>query len=325
MTDTTPFVWAGDSLQLTNLPGLELLNRGKVRDIYVLDTNRLLFVTTDRISAFDVILKSTIPDKGRLLTALSSFWFKKLQHICCNHLISLSLPQELCHLSGLEGRSMIVARYRVLPIEAIVRGYMAGSAWKEYVQYGTVHGIPLRPGLRKGEALDTPLFTPSTKAEPGKHDENLHPSQVSQLIGEKHAKEMERLSLLLYNEAHAYSLQRGIIIADTKFEFGINENDHLVLVDEVLTPDSSRFWFCDAISNNESCSMDKQYIRDWLEKHNLAGKEDVVLPEDVIDQIKNKYIQVYEKLTNRSWNENSEVHLVQHLTDESEKTIPTLT
>ncbi|KAG5440100.1 hypothetical protein PCK2_000612, partial [Pneumocystis canis] len=153
------------------------------------------------------------------------------------------------------------------------------SSWKEYVSHGTVHGIPLRPGLQYGQALDTPLFTPSTKAKPGHHDENLHPSQVSSKIGEKHAREMERLSLLLYKEAHAYALKRGIIIADTKFEFGINTNDELVLIDEVLTPDSSRFWLCNASIGTESYSLDKQYIRDWLETHNMVGKANTVLPE----------------------------------------------
>ncbi|KAG5437669.1 hypothetical protein PCANB_000706 [Pneumocystis canis] len=281
---------------------LPLIARGKVRDIYRLNEQQLLLITTDRISAYDVILANNIPDKGKILTALSCFWFKQLQHICQNHLISIELPQELLHhASILAGRTMIVTQYPVLPIEAIVRGYLAGSSWKEYVSHGTVHGIPLRPGLQYGQALDTPLFTPSTKAKPGDHDENLHPSQISNQIGEKHAKEMERLSLMLYKEAHAYALKRGIIIADTKFEFGVNTNDELVLIDEVLTPDSSRFWLCNSPVDTKSCSLDKQYIRDWLETHNMVGKANTVLPDAVVEQTRQKYIQVYEQLTGESW------------------------
>ncbi|EMR09341.1 phosphoribosylaminoimidazolesuccinocarboxamide synthase [Pneumocystis murina B123] len=275
--------------------------QGKVRDIYELDVDRLLFITSDRISAYDVVLKSEIPEKGKILTALSLFWFKKLGHICKNHLIDVNLPIELEKVrKNIEGRFMIVRKYQVLPIEAIVRGYLTGSAWKEYVKQGTVHGIPLRSGFKKGQALDMPLFTPSKKAKPGEQDENINPKEASNEIGEKYAEEMERLSLLLYKEAHIYAMERGIIIADTKFEFGVDTNGHLVLVDEVLTPDSSRFWICNSV-DGEPYSLDKQYIRNWLEAENKAGQKDVILPESVIYQTRQRYIEVYEKLTGNTW------------------------
>lgn len=275
--------------------------QGKVRDVYELDEDRLLFVTSDRISAYDVVLKSEIPEKGKILTALSLFWFKKLEHICKNHLIDVNFPTELEEVREIiEGRYMIVRKYQVLPIEAIVRGYLTGSAWKEYMLQGTVHGIPLRPGFKKGQALDMPLFTPSKKAKPGEQDENIHPKEASNEIGEKHAKEMERISLLLYKEACAYAKEKGVIIADTKFEFGVDANDHLVLVDEVLTPDSSRFWIYDSV-DGEPYSLDKQYIRNWLEAENKTGQKDVILPESIIYQTRQRYIEVYEKLTGNSW------------------------
>ncbi|KTW26369.1 phosphoribosylaminoimidazolesuccinocarboxamide synthase [Pneumocystis carinii B80] len=275
--------------------------QGKVRDVYELDMNRLLFITSDRISAYDVVLKSEIPEKGKILTALSLFWFKKLEHICKNHLIDANLPIELEKIQeNIQGRFMIVKKYQVLPIEAIVRGYLTGSAWKEYVRQGTVHGIPLRSGFKEGQALDMPLFTPSKKAKPGEHDENIHPREVSNEIGEKYAKEMERLSLLLYKEAHAYAMEKGIIIADTKFEFGVDTNGHLVLVDELLTPDSSRFWVRNSI-DGELYSLDKQHIRNWLEVENKAGQNDIILPESLIYQTRQRYIEAYEKLTGKTW------------------------
>ncbi|CCJ30869.1 unnamed protein product, partial [Pneumocystis jirovecii] len=278
------------SLYKSGVKELKLIARGKVRDVYALNEQQLLFVSTDRISAYDVVLDNVIPGKGQILTALSFFWFKKLQHICQHHLIDTMLPLSLeNYVQTLMGRVMIVSRYQILPVEAIVRGYMAGSAWKEYVQHGTVHGIALRPGLKHGQPFDTPLFTPSTKATPG--------GRVSKKIGEKHAKEIERLSLMLYNEAHAYALQKGIIIADTKFEFGVDSNDELVLVDEVLTPDSSRFWSSSNLLDSEPCSLDKQHVRDWLEKHCKMGQANVILPEEIVNQTRQKYIQVYEQLT----------------------------
>ncbi|KAG5513335.1 hypothetical protein PMAC_001398 [Pneumocystis sp. 'macacae'] len=283
-----------NSLYESEIKELKLVARGKVRDVYALDEKQLLFVATDRISAYDVVLNNAIPGKGQILTALSFFWFKKLQHICRHHLIDTMLPFSLQkYAQTLIGRVMVVSKYKILPIEAIVRGYITGSAWKEYVQHGTVHGIALRSGLKQGQAFDTPLFTPSTKATSEGH--------VSSKIGKKHAKEMERLSLTLYNEAHAYALQKGIIIADTKFEFGVDSNDELVLVDEVLTPDSSRFWPSNNPIDGEPCSLDKQHVRNWLEKQCKIGQVNVILPEEVVNRTRQKYIQVYEQLTDSSW------------------------
>ncbi|KAG4305971.1 hypothetical protein PORY_000881 [Pneumocystis oryctolagi] len=312
-----------NSLYKSEIKELKQVIHGKVRDVYTLGEKQLLFVATDRVSAYDVVLRSCIPEKGRILTALSSFWFKKLRNICKHHLIDTTLPSNLRQYAReLTGRIMVVSQCRVLPIEAIVRGYIAGSAWKEYVQNGTVNGIVLRPNLKQGQMLDTPLFTPSTKAVPGQRgtliNENLHPTQLPNIIGEKHAKEIERLSLMLYNEAHTYALQKGIIIADTKFEFGVDENDDLILVDEVLTPDSSRFWPCHDFTN-KSYSLDKQYIRDWLETHDQMGKAGVVLPEQVIQQTRQKYIQVYEQLTGNSWTEYMK-EIVQKFVDNTEPT-----
>lgn len=231
----------------SNCPQLKLLCRGKVRDLYELQEG-LLFVATDRISAFDVILKNGIENKGKLLTQLSLFWFHRLQHIIPNHLIESDIRKMPAsvqqYASQLDGRSLLVRKLRVLPIEAIVRGYLSGSAWKEYKSSGTVNGIQLPPGLQESDKLQEPLFTPSTKAELGKHDENIHPSLVANIVGgQELADEIARVSVQLYREASEYASERGIIIADTKFEFGIDDSDgQLYLIDEALTPDSSRFW-----------------------------------------------------------------------------------
>lgn len=294
------------ALVRTSLPDLQFLASGKVRDIYSLGKDRLLFVTTDRVSAYDVIMTNGVPDKGKILTALSEFWFSKLASITTNHLLTTNveeMPEPVPnYASQLAGRSMLVRKLQILPIEAIVRGYITGSAWKEYKTSGTVHGIDMPTGLRESEALPEPLFTPSTKAEQGDHDENIHPSKVAGIIGAKHAKRMEELALTLYTAARDYAVTRGIIIADTKFEFGLDENDEMVLVDEVLTPDSSRFW--PANKYQVGCaqeSFDKQYLRDYLTSNKIDKKEGVTIPDDVIAKTQEKYAQVYTLLTGNAW------------------------
>ncbi|KAK9471878.1 SAICAR synthetase [Dipodascopsis tothii] len=285
---------------------LPFVARGKVRDIYEVDDQTLLFVATDRISAYDVVMENGIPDKGKLLTQISKFWFGLLKDVCPNHLKSTSidsLPASvLAHRSQLDDRSMLVQKYKILPIEAIVRGYITGSAWKEYQKEGTVHGIKVREGLREAEKLDTPLFTPSTKADQGEHDINIHPSEVPKIIGEKYAKRVEELALTLYSKAADFAAERGIIIADTKFEFGVDEAGEVVLVDEVLTPDSSRFWpAAEYEIGRDQTSYDKQFLRNWLSANGLKAKEGVSMPVEVVEQTAAKYKEAYEILTGEKW------------------------
>lgn len=290
----------------TDLPDLKFLAKGKVRDIYTIDDDKLLFVTTDRISAYDVIMKNGIPGKGKILTALSEFWFNKLSSICKHHLLTTNLhemPKPVQQYSTqLSGRSMLVKKLKILPIEAIVRGYITGSAWKEYQKSGTVHGLQVPAGMQESDPFPVPLFTPSTKAEQGEHDENIHPSKVASIIGAKHAARMEQLALALYSEARDYAKTRGIIIADTKFEFGVTEQDEMVLVDEVLTPDSSRFWPLVTYTPGQAqASFDKQFLRDWLTRTGVDKKEGVEVPGEVVQETSDKYKQVYELLTGTNW------------------------
>ncbi|KAF8560013.1 phosphoribosylaminoimidazole-succinocarboxamide synthase [Imleria badia] len=262
------------ALLTTNLPDLTLVSRGKVRDIYTTSSDdRLLFVATDRISVYDVILKNGIPDKGKLLTSISLFWFRKLQYIVPNHLITADIdemPEEVKQYKDqLEGRTMFVKNAKVIPIEAIVRGYLTGSAWGEYKESGTMHGIRLREGMVESEKLDEPVVTPSTKAEQGAHDENISPDKAAQLIGEELYARITGIALDLYMTAAAHALSCGLILADTKFEFGLvpssNGSEELILVDEVLTPDSSRYWPLAGYSPGKpQPSFDKQYVRDQL-------------------------------------------------------------
>lgn len=275
---------------------LEKLASGKVRDLFIIDEKSLLFVASDRISAYDVIMKNGIPEKGALLTAMSKYWFQYLSsHIpgLKTHFISSALPAQLEAslpadvAAAIRPRSMQVQRFKIFALESIVRGYITGSAWSEYKKHGTVHTIPLPAGLVEGQKLPKPLWTPSTKAELGEKDENISPAAATSLVGEKHAKEIERLSLAAYEAAAARAEEVGIILADTKFEFGYdpaNPNE-VVLVDEVLTPDSSRFWPKDTWEENlgkAQPSFDKQYLRDWLTSNGLKGKEGVEVPEDVV-------------------------------------------
>lgn len=290
--------------------GLKKIASGKVREIYEIDSTTLLFVATDRISAYDVILTNGIPGKGALLTQLSGMWFDLIQTKLPDlktHLISLDLPATLSVPDGakaqLKGRSMLVRRYEILPIEAIVRGYITGSAWSEYTKSGTVNGMPLPQGLRESQKLQQAIWTPSTKAEAGAHDENISKERAAEIIGADRAEKVEEISLRLYELARAYAEERGIIIADTKFEFGWDaESKEVVLVDEVLTPDSSRFWPKDeyAVGKGQN-SFDKQYLRDWLTKEGLKGKEGVSMPQEVVEGTKRKYAEAYEKLTGKRW------------------------
>ncbi len=288
----------------SELKSLPLLNRGKVRDIYATGEDELLIVTADRLSAFDVVLPTPIPDKGRVLTALSYFWFERTRFIIPNHLSATPLETVLPdsrERRGLEGRTMVVRKLKPLPVEAIVRGYLAGSGWKEYQKTGAVCGIPLRAGLREADKLPEPIFTPSTKAEAGRHDENIHLDQAAKLLGEALALQVKRTSLRIYQEAADYALAHGIIIADTKFEFGVDEAGRLVLIDEVLTPDSSRFWPANDYAPGRSPpSFDKQYVRDYLEGIGWNKQPPAPeLPPEVVEKTAEKYREALQRLTGR--------------------------
>lgn len=284
----------------TNIPGIPLFRRGKVRDVYDLG-NALLIIATDRISAFDVIMQDPIPGKGSLLTELSLFWFEKTRHIIQNHIISTN-PEEYPEIlrpycSLLEGRSMLVKKTKPLPIECVVRGYIAGSGWKEYQENGKVCGIELPPGLQQSEQLINPIFTPATKAEEG-HDENISLEQAIELCGNR-AIEAKEYSLKLYSFAHDYAYKRGIILADTKFEFGVDEHGDLILIDEALTPDSSRYWLEERYQlGNQQENFDKQVLRDYLEKLDWNKQApSPQLPQYIIDAIRDKYQQAISILT----------------------------
>ena len=281
---------------------LDHLASGKVRELYDAGDGRLLLVASDRISAFDVILPTPIPDKGRVLTALSLHWFALTADIVRNHVIS-ARPQDFpegARDPELAGRALLVRRLEMLPLECVVRGYLAGSGWKDYGRTGAVCGIPLPAGLREADRLPRTLFTPSTKATTG-HDENITAEQGIELVGEQRYREVERASIALYERAAAAALERGIILADTKFEFGIDADGALVVADEVLTPDSSRFWPADSYAPGSSPpSFDKQYVRDWLETQawdkTAPGPE---LPDDVRDGTAARYREAYERLAGR--------------------------
>lgn len=287
----------------THFPDIPLFHRGKVRDLYDLGDS-LLIVATDRISAFDVVLPTPIPDKGKILTQMTLFWLNFLKDIVENHLITANVEEYPDILRPyreiLKGRSMIVRKAKVLPVECIVRGYLAGSAWKEYQEKGEVCGIKLPPGLREAEKLTQPIFTPSTKAELGKHDINITFDEMARLLGRDLAERIRDLSLELYKKASSYAEERGIIIADTKFEFGLFEG-RLLLVDEVLTPDSSRFWPKeDYEPGRPQKSFDKQFIRDWL--RSTSWKEELPppeIPEEIVKKTREKYLEALRRLTGR--------------------------
>jgi len=285
----------------SNIRSLPFLHRGKVRDLYAVGADRLLVVQTDRLSAFDVILPDPVPGKGDVLTAVSNFWFNKLQHVIPNHLTGVA-PEFVVgeeDVSQVKGRAFVTRKLKPLPIEAIVRGYLAGSGWKDYQRTGSVCGIELPAGLREAEKLPEPLFTPSTKAAVGEHDENISFEQVAELLGDARAIEVRDASLALYKEAAEFALTRGIIIADTKFEFGVDEAGKLYLIDEALTPDSSRFWPADQyrVGSNPP-SFDKQFVRDWLETSGWNKREPAPhIPQDILQKTADKYREALVRLT----------------------------
>jgi phosphoribosylaminoimidazole-succinocarboxamide synthase len=285
----------------SSIRSLRLVSRGKVRDMYEVDDRHLLIVTTDRLSAFDVVLPDPIPDKGRVLNALSNFWFSRLAHILPNHLTGKA-PESVVmgdqETSQVRGRSVVVRRLRPLPIEAVVRGYIIGSGWKDYQQTGAVCGIPLPKGLRQADKLPLVIFTPATKAAVGEHDENISFAQCEKMIGAPLAARARDAAIRLYAEAADFARSRGIIIADTKFEFGQDEAGQLVLIDEALTPDSSRFWPADQYRPGSSPpSYDKQYVRDYLETLDWNKKPPAPrLPAEVLARTSEKYREALERL-----------------------------
>ncbi len=291
------------ALYQSDIKSLPLLSRGKVRDIYDIDEDHMLIVTTDRLSAFDVILPDPIPGKGAILTAVSNFWFDKTQHIIANHLTDKTLDEVLpdaAERKTIEGRGIVVRKLNPLPVEAIVRGYLIGSGWNDYQKTGTVCGISLPEGLQQAQQLPQAIFTPSTKADVGGHDENISFEKTVSLLGKDMAEQVRDVSIKLYQEAAAYALERGIIIADTKFEFGTDTDGKLVLIDEVLTPDSSRFWPADSYQVGISPpSFDKQYVRDYLETLGWDKTDPgPVLPEEVIQRTGDKYREAMNLLMN---------------------------
>jgi phosphoribosylaminoimidazole-succinocarboxamide synthase len=289
-------------MQQSNIESLPFLHRGKVRDIYAVGDDKLLVVQTDRLSAFDVILPSPIPGKGEVLTAMSNFWLNRLQHVIPNHLTGID-PESVvgndADRAQVRGRAFVAKKLKPLPIEAIVRGYLVGSGWKDYQKTGKVCGIPLPAGLREAEKLPQPLFTPSTKAAVGEHDENISFAEAVELLGEARANAVRDATLALYVEAADYALGKGIIIADTKFEFGVDEAGKLYLIDEALTPDSSRFWPADQyrVGSNPP-SFDKQFVRDWLETSGWNKQPPAPeIPADVLQKTADKYREVLVRLT----------------------------
>jgi phosphoribosylaminoimidazole-succinocarboxamide synthase len=286
----------------SNVPGLTRIHQGKVRDIYAVDDDHMLIVTTDRLSAFDVVLPDPIPGKGSVLTRISRFWFDRTRHIVPNHLADLKLEQVVRNPDDralIADRSMVVKRLKALPIEAVVRGYLIGSGWRDYQQTGLVCGIALPHGLRQADRLPAALFTPSSKAPQGEHDENIDYEKVVATVGAGLAEQIRVTALALYEFAAAYALSRGIIIADTKFEFGVDAAGHLTLIDEALTPDSSRFWPMDTYQPGSSPpSFDKQFVRDYLETLDWNKRAPgPSLPADIIAKTSAKYEEAFKRLT----------------------------
>ncbi|OOG28560.1 phosphoribosylaminoimidazolesuccinocarboxamide synthase [Thioalkalivibrio denitrificans] len=286
----------------SHLTSLPLIHRGKVRDLYAVGEDHLLIVTTDRVSAFDVILPTPIPGKGEVLTRISEFWFRKLSDIVPNQLADMTLVEavpDAAERAPLEGRSLVVRRLKALPIEAVVRGYLIGSGWKDYQATGKVCGITLPAGLQMADRLPEPVYTPATKAAVGEHDENVDFDYTAELVGPELAAQVRETALALYNRAAAHALERGIIIADTKFEFGLDTEGTLHLIDEALTPDSSRFWPADTYRPGISPpSFDKQFVRDYLEtldwNKQAPGPE---LPSEIVQKTADKYREALERLT----------------------------
>jgi phosphoribosylaminoimidazole-succinocarboxamide synthase len=291
----------GPAVMTTSLASLPLVARGKVRDLYAVGGDRLLMVASDRLSAFDVVMKAPVPGKGRLLTQMALFWFARLAPLCPNHLTgeapqSVVTPEERAQI---EGRAMLVRRLTPLPCEAVVRGYVAGSGWKEYGRSGTVCGIALPPGLAMTTPLEQPIFTPATKAAVGAHDENIAFAELEALIGAARAAEVRDTAIRLYRAASEYAATRGIVIADTKFEFGLDDAGRLTLMDEVLTPDSSRLWLADELRAGRIVALDKQPLRDWLAGTGVTGGAEQAaldLPDEVILGVHERYARAHHML-----------------------------
>jgi phosphoribosylaminoimidazole-succinocarboxamide synthase len=283
---------------------MKIVSEGKVREIYGAADDALMIVTTDRVSAFDVIMPDLIPDKGKLLNLLSEFWFDYTADIVPNHVITTKFDEFPAEFKQDEfrDRSMLVKKLKMLPVECIVRGYITGSGWQSYQQSGTVCGIKLPEGMQESQKLPETLFTPSTKAEIGDHDENISFARVCEMIGNALAEKLRDTSLAVYKKCADYALTKGIIIADTKFEFGLDEKGTLILADEMLTPDSSRFWAEStfAVGRGQD-SFDKQYLRDWLKDNGYKGGKPEHLPQDVIDITRGKYVEAYERITGKKF------------------------
>ncbi len=290
------------ALHESNLSSLPLIHRGKVRDLYGIDDQHMLIVQTDRLSAFDVIMPTPIPGKGEVLTTMSNFWFNKLGHILPNHLSGIA-PESVVKTDAdrvqVKGRAFVVKRLKALPIEAIVRGYLVGSGWKEYRKTGTVCGIQIPAGMQEAGKLPQALFTPSTKAAVGEHDENISFEEAVKLLGQQRAEEVRDAAIALYTQAAEYALTRGIIIADTKFEFGVDDSGKLYLIDEALTPDSSRFWPAESYkAGSNPPSFDKQYVRDWLENSGWNKQPPAPqIPADILEHTSEKYQEALRRLT----------------------------
>ncbi|KAM0291497.1 hypothetical protein ACHAQK_001771 [Fusarium lateritium] len=292
-----------------SLPSFQKIASGKVRDLFELpDKNTLLFVASDRVSAYDAVLKNPIPDKGKILTLVSAHWFKVLVDRIPGlrtHFISLDLPEGVTDEEAkiIKNRSMVVKKLSVIKIESIVRGYLTGSAYKEYKKNGTVHGIAVEPGMEEAQKFKQPLWTPSTKADAGEHDENIHPDDAWKEVGDREtADRVKELSLQIYEEAAKYAEERGILLADTKFEFAKDGEGNIYLVDEVLTPDSSRFWpAAGYMPGRDQDSFDKQFIRNWLTKEGLKGKEGVELPQDIVQATSDRYREAFLMLTGKKF------------------------
>nr|WP_261312592.1 phosphoribosylaminoimidazolesuccinocarboxamide synthase [Ralstonia insidiosa] len=300
---------ASSALYESSITSLPLLGRGKVRENYAVGDDKLLMVTTDRLSAFDVILGQPIPDKGKVLAQMSDFWFNKLRHIVPTHETGIA-PETVVapnEVDQVRGRAIVVKRLKPILVEAVVRGYLAGSGWKDYQATGAVCGVQLAPGLQNAQKLPEPIFTPAAKAEMGEHDENISFDEVERRIGPDLAAQIRDVSIRLYKEASDFAATRGIIIADTKFEFGLDENGTLTLMDEALTADSSRFWPADSYQvGTNPPSFDKQFVRDWLEAVRIDGKPwpktapAPELPADVIEKTADKYREALTRLTGQS-------------------------
>jgi len=283
--------------------GLPLVHRGKVRDVYSVGEQHLLLVATDRLSAFDCVLPTPIKYKGAVLTSLSDFWFRRLEHLTKHHLLTTDfdkMPEAVRRDENLRGRSMLVRKTIVFPVECVVRGYLEGSGWKDYQATGAICGHDLPEGLEQASKLPTPIFTPSTKASAG-HDENITEFDFIKIVGEENGAELRSLALKIYNEAYQYALTRGIIIADTKFEFGLDENGDILLIDEVLTPDSSRFWSVETYSPGKAQpSFDKQFVREYLETLDWNKQPPAPeLPTEIAEATTQRYLQAYELLTGK--------------------------